>query len=351
MCAAVVAQQQGWQHLPVHVMHYDVIGGRHILKCEEWMCQALGLNYVGYLGDLESVATTLGGHSIKAGLRRRFAVFKYSWQSWGRESLPSMDPREVAHLVLPMRGTFSDALLTNLFPSATVHLVLDGAGALFGRGFRFPMKWRLSGLDNPFASGREPQIWGPSFMVRETDAFKGVSQFDEEHWTRIMDRLMDQPDYRAWLKEQFGTSESGTYSILFTQELWIRDGVNPFEEISLWADIIKHELASSPSTLIVKPHPRDSEARLALLRLLVPEKDRERVIFLTPNVFSTLPAEILLRCLPVTAMAGFFSTSLLYANMLPDVEARVYNCRSFPQRLRGRIDTFARAGAFPVHEL
>ncbi|MFH1115219.1 MAG: polysialyltransferase family glycosyltransferase [Pseudomonadota bacterium] len=210
------------------------------------------------------------------------------------------------------------------------------------------MKWRFSGLRNPFASLVKPELWGPPFLAKSSG---NVRELAEEHWKGLMERLSGHPDLQLWLQKRFPQHARKEYSLLLPQILYMWDSVDPFEEISLYAKIIQRELVVSSATLIVKPHPRDSLARLALLKTLVPETNSERIIFLEPDMFSALPAELLLNYLPIRSVVGFFSTSMLAVCSASNLSVRAYTSPAFSIRLRKKIERLAYIGDYDVIEL
>ncbi len=350
LCAAVFLQQKGWKDLPVSAFHFEHCTDT-VLESEKWLCQALGITYRGNLGRLGSAAKQVAKNFWRTAKDWRIPDFLFSWQSWGHEQLSPVDTVNIKHIILPFRPRLSDVLLANLFPSASVHYIADGLLMGHPTSLKLPLLWRICRLRNPFAPSDRQKIWTLSGLSKAVMAFGQPHELEEKYFLQLANKIVNNPDFAAWLHELFPQDKSIEYSCILLQNLqgkWL----DPFEEISLYAKIIDKELRISNADIIVKPHPRDNAAKLTLLKLLIPEEQRKRVHFMEVSALSVLPVELMLECLPIRTLIGLCSTALLTAGRYSNqVKVHLYTSQGLPWPLQEEIARCARAGNFALCEL
>lgn len=349
LCALAVLEAQGLlQKFDVAIFHYEHSTDA-IIKCEKWIASIFGVDYVTHLGRIQAAALKLLEQQSRFDRLFKAHQFLKTWCEWGNQKLYPIDCYQVEHLILPFRPQLSDVLLVNLFPNAKCAFVADGLLMGYATQVAIPTSWKMRNFTNPFSHDSSQEIWAPKGLEKAIEQFGNVCQIDSAGLKQTIRQIVDHHDYQTWIAG-LKPKKTTSYSCLLLQNLqgkWM----DSFEEVSLYAEIISDELRQTSSTILVKPHPRDNLAKLRLLNLLIPEKDRERVVFLDFSVQSTAPIEILLEALPITKLLGLCSSALLTAANWSNIEVCLYTNEGLPQALRLEIERCKQAGNFTLHYL
>jgi len=342
MGAAAFLRQKGLSPDSSGVFHFEH-STPVIAQCEQWLTQVLGLHYLGELGAIEPAAKRVAG---------RFPflpAFKSRWRRWGGERL-HLNPDAIEHLILPYRPVLADALLCNLFPNAQIHFVADGLSMGFSQTLTLPLYWRLTGIRNPFDGRTQQAIWTLARLGNAMSTLGKPQVVGEEHFNEVITTVCDHEQFRQWVNKNIPAVGDGHFSFLLLQILDSKL-VDLKDEAMVWAGIICEELLSHEDTILVKPHPRDYEDKLAQIQFLIPPDEHTRVRFLPLDAIGALPVEIFGKVLPIRSLVGLCSTALLTGDQSGEMQVRAYRSSLLPDSLNEIIDRCAVAGGFPVKSL
>lgn len=348
LCALALLQERGESASGAHVVHYGHSNSL-ILDCESWLSSISDAVFIGSVEDptLEA-ANMLGSSSLVRLLNSpRFAG---SWRTWARKRL-LVNPSMISEVILPFRPHLTDAILLSLFPSARVRYVPDGFLVGFPTSLRLPFVWRLRGVRNPYSGRLRNIIWVPEWLEEALAPFGHTHVIAETTFKTIVEKIVHSCDFASWKKVMPIPGGSVRRSCLLLQVFSLFNGMDPFEEVSFYAQIINHELEAYSDYLIVKPHPRDNTAKLSLLKLLIPEDKRSRVHIMQPSRFSVIPVELMLDVFGIDALVGCCSTALLYSRNMHDVSVRLYSAGTLPEHVRREIRRLASIGDFVIYDL
>jgi len=204
---------------------------------------------------------------------------------------------------------------------------------------------------NPYSGSPRCEIWAPEWLQEALAPFGDTHIIAETGFKAIVEKILLSSDFVSWKNSVPIPSGSVRRSCLLLQVFSLFNGMDPFEELSFYAEVINHELEAYSDYLIVKPHPRDNAAKLSLLKLLVPPDKRSRVHIMQPSRFSVIPVELMLDVFGVDTLVGCCSTALLYSRNMHDVSVRLYSGGTLPEHVRREIRRMASIGGFVVHDL
>lgn len=342
-------RQSGLKPDRVAVVHYE--SPAHLVELERWLCGVLGREHVGDLGLLwQRSEKMLAGPWWTRPLRLR--RFLPRWRAWAATHLPELDAPGVEHVIMPYRPHAADLLLANLFPRARFHFVSEGMLIGFTPLRRLPLKYAAAGLRFPYRK-RGETIWSLPVLEKAMHGFGRPRLIEQRHFDAVVEQVTAHPDFREFIARVFGMAITDDFSCLLLQPLahvGEGRGVDLPSEIAAWAAIIRRELQVSPETIIVKPHPRDTELKLDLIRRLLPEEWLTRVRFLGTDTMSKLPLELYFRFLPIRRLVGICSTALLLAPAA-GVELRAYRAAELLSPMEKEISRGAVAGGYQPVEL
>lgn len=342
-------RQAGLSPDRVAVVHYE--SPSHLVELERWLCGVLGREHVGDLGLLwQRSEKMLAGPLLTRPFRLR--RFLPRWRAWAAAHLPELDATHVEHVIMPYRPHAADMLLANLFPQARFHFISEGMLIGFTPLRRLPLKYAVAGMRFPYQK-RGETIWSLPVLEKAMRSFGAPRLIEQRHFAAVVDRVTAHPDFRGFIERVFGAAISDDFSCLLLQPLaYVGEGrgVDLPSEVAAWAAIIRRELQVSPETVIVKPHPRDTELKLELIRRLLPEELLPRVRFLGTDTMSKLPLELYFGFLPIRRLVGICSTALLLAPAA-GVELRAYRAADLLSPMEKEITRGALAGGYGPVEL
>ncbi len=349
LSGAAYLRQSGLRPESVSVVHYE--SPSHLVELEQWLCGVLGFNHVGDLGLLWQRAEKMLAGS-RLGLPLRLRRFLPRWRAWAAKLLPQLDAANADHVIMPYRPHAADILLANLFPRAQFHFVSEGMLIGFTPLRRLPLKYRIAGLAFPYKK-RGETIWSLPVLQKAMQNFGAPRLIEQKHFDDVGDRVTAHADFRGFVDQVFGASINDDFSCLLLQPLahvGEGRGVDHPSEIAAWAAIIRRELQLSAKTILVKPHPRDTQFKLELIRRLLPEDQLQRVCFLGTDTLSKLPLELFFRFLPIRRLVGICSTALLIAPAA-GVELRTYRTADLLSPMETEITRGALAGGYTPVDL
>lgn len=344
LCSAAFINKSKLAESNVFVFDY-LSGSQGMIEGEKWICRLLGYEYLGRIESVEYSSNRIAGTGRLSRLLN-IPFFGKRLKEWVDATFSEISAEDLSELVLPFRTTIAEALLASSFPQAKLHFVSDGFLVAHRRRFRLTLPWRLRGLSNPYSS--RPIIWVPPGLEEALSEFSRCSVIEGDFFSDIYRVIWNDVEFQNWLGDSFPTLDRHSYTFFPLQNLDARGFADSSGEISLYGKIIKNELGKSNNRIIVKPHPRDGEAKLEALKSSLDEDTKKRVVFMGFNPFATFPLEIFLENMPIDRLVGQCSTVLLTAGKKSRTSVSLYCSPSLPRIIIEETKRMAEAGDIEI---
>jgi hypothetical protein len=350
LCLAVsLLKQKSLSNSHVSVFHYEHSNGL-IMSCEKWICDLFDFRYLGNLGHLNVQANELLGHSLLNRLAKTFS-FLNVWRQWGREHLPPMAAGKRIYVIAPFRPHLSDVFLANLFHKDLIQYVPDGYLMGFPDFLKLPLIWRLARLRNPYSSRASLNVHAPVSLKTRINHFSSHQTLDADSISFVSRKICNDPEFMKLRPKLFHGFEPRECSCLLLQCFSLFKWIDPFEEISLYAQIVRKELERCDATLLIKPHPRDNAAKISLLKHLLSDVNPNRLYFMELDRLTPIPIELIYDFLHIRTFVGLSSTALVAPAAHKDLQVRVYSADWLPQKMKVEIAEVAKLAGTTVIEL
>ncbi len=345
--AAAFIKQLGHDYKGVHVFDYQTFQ-QSMLDCEKWLCEILGMSFEGSITGITYNAEVIAGQTR---LQRLISIptFNHYWRTWGRNKLPFLKNSIVSDLILPYRVTLDEAFLASLLPGATLHFVPDGFLMNHARNIKLTRPWQWRGLYNPFDGSSRHPIWCPSGLLHSLKDFSETKLIEDRYFDEVYDTIWNDQEFASWLDGFWPERDKHEYSLFPLQNYDDCGFLNTFFELDIYHRIIMHELKRNPhKVLIVKPHPRDNNAKVHLLESMTPPELKDRVIFMRLEKYASVPLEVFLNKTNITKLVGMCSTALLTGKNSPGMEIEVFSSPDLPEFIDNEIKRMATAAGTDI---
>lgn len=348
ICALSLLMENIKNEDEIYVFHY-VYHPAVLVDTLKWICRRYNLEYIGNCTDIqENLLESMGKNILQKAINA--IKFKPLSRRWAESNFPGYSDK-TNRLVLSFRPNIREILLSNLFQHTPVQFVCDGAlvGESSEINLSMRMKLKLLRLKNPFSQKKSRvDIACLEGLENVLTRFGSPKPIPQNNFEDITKHLFNSQDFRNWKQILFPKGPPQESTCLLLQNLYQWKWIDAFEEISFYARIIEYELANSDRTIIVKAHPRDNAAKLMLLKLLIPDTEKKRVVFLSIDKFSSLPVELMFREFNIISLVGLFSTSLLTGKKLFDMDVTIFSDYSLPMQIQNRIRNFVEDTGLPM---
>jgi hypothetical protein len=320
----------------VHYEHHNSI----IMECEKWICELFGYNHLGDIGSLHLKANELLGKGTIKRLTKSLS-FKKAWHNWGHNNLISILKKENQNIIVPIRPHLSDILLANLFPNGNFYYIPDGYLMGFPKILNLPLLWHLTGLKNPYKLNAKKTVYTPTGLEKRMSEFSTKQVIIEDGISLVAKKIISHIDFKKWYEKVYHVLNKKGCTCVLLQCFSLFKWLDPFEELSLYVQIIEKELELSDNNILIKHHPRENRAKLAILKQLLADIDKNRIFFMDFDHLSALPIEFLVEPFNIDTLIGISSTALLTPFSNRNIDIRIYIADWLPLKIKKEILTLA----------